>query len=284
MTKRKHLIAWLLLPLLLLAAAACEETTLVETGLDYQEYTVVEAELKADSLFEGVRFTRTLPFGAPWSIEKAELKNVVGYIKINELQIIPLHYYGDGLYNSLYDLYILPEATYELFAEVDGKTIYAKTRIPERPEADNVLLNGGLFLQCDVFVRNDESYGAVWAIGNSKGDILARANDFFSVITSPHPEADIFYPLRTQFLPDQFKGSAYENSTYLQIFAYDKPFVHYFQTRENNEPVTNTFSQGGGNIVWNVYGENVMGIFIGVYEGPLMSPPRDSGGPYDDEE
>src|ERR1039458_1700059 len=83
---------------------SCEKTQIVESDVPNQNYIVVNSELDAESLFKGVIFTKTLPLGVPYDIKEAELKDVTAYIKINGVQVIPLHYLHDGVYVPLYEL------------------------------------------------------------------------------------------------------------------------------------------------------------------------------------
>ncbi len=78
--------------------SSCENSTDVVIDLPYTEYTVVDAQLVAFQIFQGVTLTHTLPLGEEFDIKKAEIKDAVMYMVENGVRVIPLHYSADGLY------------------------------------------------------------------------------------------------------------------------------------------------------------------------------------------
>ena len=68
-------------------------------------------------------------------------------------------------------------------------------------------------------------------------------------------------------LPAQYRTNNYSYLWYLRVYAYDLPYLKFFKTRNNNQPVSDVFSQGGDQIIWNVYGNNAIGLFIGAAYG-----------------
>ena len=154
---------------------SCEKTGIVESDVPYHNYIVVNSKLEAESSFEGVTFTKTLPIGIPYDIKKAELKDVIAYIRIDNAKIIPLHYAGDGVYKPLYGLFIQAGSVYELFAEWQGNIIYSSTKVPSPAGVNSVSFNaGGNDLQANIKAHAGEVYGAIWVIGSG----IAKANYF----------------------------------------------------------------------------------------------------------
>jgi hypothetical protein len=57
----------------------------------------------------------------------------------------------------------------------------------------------------------------------------------------------------------------------IQVFALDKSFKDYFRTRNSSQQLNDPFIQGtGGAVEWNVQGDKVIGLFIGVAPGDII--------------
>ncbi|MCU7494951.1 MAG: DUF4249 family protein [Ignavibacteria bacterium] len=262
----------LLLSLSAFISCGCEQTETLEPDSIFKEKTVVFASLEKDSLFNGVTFTRTLPLNEPYDIKKAELKDVTAYLKINGIQVIPLIYDKNGVYKPGNKLYVEPETTYELFADWEGKSIYAITRVPGVPEVTGALIVDGKYVEAKINPKGNETYGAAWFItGANEFRISGLSADFFEVYGAPSlPPSSV--SLRTTDIPEEYRTDLYAKRTYVKVFAFDKSFYDYFKTRANNQQVHNSFTQGGSNIIWNVYGNDVIGLFIGNAAGKLIRP------------
>lgn len=243
---------------------ACEDEQIVEVSNSHEEFTVVQAELKQNNRFPGVRFTKTLPLGTPYNIGAAELKNIIAYIRINDIQIIPLHYTFNGLYKPLYDFYIESGQVYELFAEREETYIYGKTIIPEKPTITQSNYNQGeYYLEARVRSFESEVYSALWIIRSSS---IEKAPDYFSVSVPGDITNNSTVSVRSMTLPEEYRRPEYNGSRLIQVFAFDKSFKPYFDSRTSGNSVNDPFIQGGGSIEWNVLGDNVIGMFIGVAE------------------
>jgi|CZKP01.1.fsa_nt_gi hypothetical protein len=241
---------------------SCEKTQIVESDVPNQNYVVVNSELDAESLFKGVTFTKTLPLGVPYDIKEAELKDVTAYIKINGVQVIPLHYLHDGVYIPLYEFLIQAGNTYELFAEGEGTVIYSITKVPFAPEINNVSYNAaGNYLQANIKANEGEVYGAIWVIGNG----IAQASTFPN-LSIPSAGATTINVI-TSGISDQYTGGNYNGMRNIQVFSYDRQYTAYFNSVKVTVPSGNAFLQNGGTTGWNVIGNNVIGMFIGVSKG-----------------
>jgi hypothetical protein len=265
MNKKNYIIY---LPILLIFYIACEEEQVVDVNIVHEEFIVVQAELKIDQHFPGVRFTKTLPLGIPYDIKLAELKNITAYIRIDSIKIIPLIYDQDGLYNSLYEFYVEPGRYYELFAERDGTFIYSQTVIPEKPIVTSTSYSANEnYLQAVVSSYNNEVYAALWAISSAP---FIKADDYFSVSVPTEVSPVSTINVRTSTIPVEFRSPSYNNRRFIQVFSFDKSFKNYFNSRTSGQSIDDPFVQGGGTVEWNVYGDNVIGMFIGVAEGDLV--------------
>jgi len=251
----------------ILALASCESEEILSPEEVFVEYTVVQAEIHPNEIFPAVRITKTLPLGVPYDIQKAELKNVTAYLIKNEIQVIPLLYTSDGLYKPRYELYVQQGEIYELYAERDGKFIYGRTTIPYKPEVTAVNYNSSdYFLNADIRTKFDEVYGALWIIS---GYPPANADDFYTV-TSPSSSTNSYITVRTSSIPEEYRAPAYSESRYIQVFTFDKSFRDYFYSRTSGQEITDPFIQGGGKVEWNMQGDKVIGMFIGVTPGDII--------------
>lgn len=242
----------------------CENVDVVETKIEYRERIVVSAELAAETVFSGVTFTRTLPIDEPYDIKKAELKNVISYLRINSVKIVPLHYKADGLYLPADSLVIEEGDIYELIGKVDGKSIYAETIIPERPSINNALKEDD-YIEAFITPREGEVYGGKWiVIAGGSGDTIASANEFSSIIQNSGLNTSAALSVRTGVIPQLYLSSAYSDRIFIEVCSFDKAYLNYYNSRSGQNVVNNTFIQGGESVAWNVFGEDVIGLFIGM--------------------
>ncbi len=256
----------ILLAVLSLLISSCENNTDVEIDLPYKEYTVVEAQLSAHQIFQGVSITHTLPLDEPYDIKKAEIKDAFAYIVENGIRIYPLHYSTDGMYFADGDFIISPDSKYELFARVGEKTIYSKTVVPDKPVINVASNADDQYLFASIDAKPDEAYGAAWIIANTD----KRADYFFTI-----ESADAFpqeLSIRTIQIPEPYNTPQYSSNFFIQVYAFDKAFKDYFITNPGGSQIDNVFIAGGGSVLWNVYGEDVIGLFIGVTKGDAVKP------------
>ncbi len=258
--------ALLLLALLAgIIAGGCENVKVITPEITYQEFIVVRAELKAYNVFEGVSFTKTLPLNETYDIKKAELKNVMAYLKINGIVIIPLHYSHDGVYMPGDNISIRPGYTYELFAEVNNTTIYSVTKVPQTPVVLSAVYKDNRFFEISLTPNAGEVYGAAWQIYNpASGNLLAEASDFRTITEAKPNEINNSLTVNTKDLPPEYSTGSYGSFMYAEVYAFDSQYLKYFKSKNNNQPTGNALAQGGDLIAWNVQGDHVIGLFIGL--------------------
>lgn len=250
----------------------CEDISVVDNNIQYEEYTVVRSELKANTKFEGVQITKTLPLDEAYDIKKAEIKDALVYLKINGVQIVPLHFTDEGIYKPLYDISITPGYTYELIGNISDKSIYGITRVPEVPNVQNVSLQSGMYLTANVTSKPNEVYGAVWAIIKNPNQSPETSDNFFSVVPTVFRPSERIVTVRTTEIPENLRTVFLRGSTYIRVTAFDSAYLDYFKTSNNDQPPDNAFVSGGGPVGWNVQGKKVIGMFIGTNVGSLISP------------
>ncbi len=255
-----------LLILLAMLASSCENSTDVTIDLPYKEYTVVEAQLSAYETFKGVRITHTLPLDEPYDINKAEIKDAFAYIVENNIRTYPLHYTQNGMYFANGDFIISPDSKYEFFAQVGDKTIYSKTIVPDKPVIKEASNSDNQYLFARIDAKPGEAYGAAWIIANA----YTRADNFFSVETAETFPSEL--SIRTIKIPSPYNTPQYSDDFFIRVYAFDKAYKDYFITSPKGSSIDNVFISGGGSVLWNVYGRDVIGLFIGVTKGDAVQP------------
>jgi len=257
----------LLLLILVLFLLSCEEVDIIEEDLPYVALYEVDGQISPGEKEPIINFTKSLPLNEQYKVEKAALSNVNAYLWSDEQGIIPLKHIGEGKYVPLKSksakLQIRANQTYELFADINGTRIYAVTKVPSFPK----IINAEVIqkhIECEVSGQEGEVYSCVYVIfkgfnvGNPR--IIKREKEFFSVEGSGKAGK---VKLRTGQIPDEYFNAGSDVKIGVEVYAWDKAYKSYFETKNNNEPVTDIFSQGGGLINWNVYGENTIGLFMG---------------------
>ena len=265
-------VLYLIFISILISFIGCENVSVVNPDLNYKQYIVVRAELVAGEDFAGVKLTRTQPLNQQYDSTSAAItSNVTAYLRVNRVQIIPLHHAGNGIYLASDRIRIQSGYTYELFAEVGDTAIYSFTRIPQKPIVVSTQVVKDSLFQANVQPETNAVYGAVWEIYNSSTDQgVDSASDFQEIIQNTDVYKTAPIAVNTLALPAQYRSSNYSDLWYVRIYAYDTPYLKYFRTRNNNQPVSDVFSQGGDQVIWNVSGNNVIGMFIGVTKGDLV--------------
>lgn len=257
---------------ILISLIGCENVSVVNPDLNYKEYIVVRAELVAGEDFTGVKLTRTQPLNQQYDSSSAAItSNVTAYLKVNGVQVIPLHHAGNGIYLASARMPIISGYTYELFAEVGNTGIYSFTRIPQKPTVVSAQVVNDSIFQANVQSETNAVYGAVWEIYNgSVGQVIDSAPDFKEIVQNTDVYKTEPIPVNTLALPTQYRSGNYSNLWYVRVYAYDTAYLKFFRTRNNNQPVSDVFSQGGDQVIWNVTGNNVIGMFIGVAKGNFV--------------
>lgn len=240
---------------------SCENEEILNANLEYQELTVVQSEIIADRYFTYVRITKTLPVGVPYDISVAEIKDAVLYLRINEIQIVPLHYKSEGKYEPLYDLFIDSGDYIELFGQLNGKNFYSKTKVPYVPRVTSAVLDrSGWFAQAQIEPRVEEAYAALWGINDGS---ITRPEAFFNAVLPQAGSPNSVVLVRTAKFPEQFQAPYYNGKRFIQIYAFDPAFERYYSTMGLSQEINNPFLQGSGRTEWNIVGEKVIGLFIG---------------------
>lgn len=241
--------------------SGCERIDVVEINLPYTEKVVVQGILEENKPLDGIVFTKTLPLNEVYSISKAELKDVVAYLK-SGVRVIPLKYDKNGIYKPLGTFIPQKQSTFELFAKWNDKNIYAKTYIPANPKIVNAyfLTDGsGTYIEAEIQNQVGVVFGAK-AVALEGSMILFESEDFYSV-TQPNLDPKATIKLRTPVIPIEILNS-FRNNFSIRVFAFDEQYQDYFKTKKFSLPIKDSFVQSGGDVEWNILGDGI-GLFIG---------------------
>lgn len=242
--------------------AGCENEELLNPELAFNQKVVISCQISTVGFFSGVSLTKTLPLGVKFDINLAEIKNATLYLRINGFKIIPLHYSANGIYKPKYELKANEEEYYELFGEWETYRFYAITKIPVKPVINSVNYNTSEFYaEVNVNTFKDEVYSALWAVDIGAFD---TPSDFYNVAVPPKDLQNNSVIVRSASYPISYQAPVYNGRRYVRVFSFDRSFNDYFKTKDQNEDINNPYVQGSGNTIWNVKGENVIGMFIGI--------------------
>jgi hypothetical protein len=256
----KHLK--IILFLCLIFFIGCENEELLNPELIYKEQVVVHCQISPENNFPGVSLTRTLPLDVTFDINLAEIKDATLYLRIDGYQIIPLHYTEDGMYKPLYEFSANENAYFELFGQWNEYSFYAKTKIPIEPIVNSVNINlNEYYSEADITVFRDEVYAALWAVDIGT---FETATDFYNVSKPEENSLNNSIGVRSASYPIEYQSSTYNGRRYIRVYSFDSSFDDYFKTKIQNEEINNPYVQGSGNTIWNIEGEDVIGMFIGI--------------------
>ena len=246
----------------------CENEELLNPELIYKEQVVVHCQISPENNFPGVSLTRTLPLDVTFDINLAEIKDATLYLRIDGYQVIPLHYTEDGMYKPLYEFRANENTYFELFGQWNEYSFYAKTKIPIEPIVNSVNINlNEYYSEADVTIFRDEVYAALWAVDQGT---YKTANDFYNISVPTSNSTNNSISVRSAAYPVEYQSSAYNGRRYMQIYSFDRSFDAYFKTKTQNEEINNPYVQGSGSTVWNVKGDNVIGMFLGLNKSDFI--------------
>jgi len=259
MKNKFYYISLILFSILLLG---CEQIDVIESSIPYQEFNIVNGRLIGDSTKVEVSFTKSFPIEQNLSRDDVALKDVTAYLWSETQGIFPLKHKGDGIYSPLNELYILQGTTYELYAEYKGERIYSITTVPSKPEIADVKIEGD-YLKCTLVPNPNAVYAAKYYIKSIDKNYNDYLDSTFFEVTNKSIDTLNSVDVRTSKIPLAYFDNPEKYNIQLILFSLDKSYRDYYATRENNKPIENIFSEGGGSVYWNVYGENTIGLFLG---------------------
>lgn len=248
--------------LIFLTLLSCEQIDVIESDIPFQEFNVVSGRLIGDSSSVKISFTKSFPIELSLTREDVALKEVTAYIWSESQGIFTLKHEKDGIYSPVNTLYVIQGIKYELFAEYKGERIYSVTTIPKEPIITDAKLESG-YLKCVVVPNPKSVYAAKYSIKSLDNNFESYIDSTFYEVTNKLADTLNTIEVRTANIPLAYFENPEKYKVELILFSLDEPYKDYFSTRENNKPIENIFSEGGGSVFWNVSGKNTLGLFIG---------------------
>lgn len=255
----KSIIQLVFLLLSFVSFSGCEDIGIVEKDISFINLYVVDGQISPGEIDPTINFTKSIPINENYNIENTALTKVNAYIWSSDQGIFNLEHVGNGQYRPT-RLKILPNSTYELFAEINGTRIYSKTKVPSVPKVIGIQKIKSRMV-CEVAANKNEVYSCIFIVyeTNAFGTRIFkfREKEFSSV---EGPKENGIIEIRTGIIPQDI-SSKYKIA--VEIYAWDESYKEYFETMNNNKQIDDIFSQGGGLINWNVHGDNTIGLFMG---------------------
>jgi hypothetical protein len=115
-------------------------------------------------------------------------------------------------------------------------------------------------------------YGSRWLVYSAVAkETIAVADEFSSIVEPSELNTSGSLTIRTSKIPQLYLSSDYSGMICIEVCAFDKAYMNYYVTRSNQNVVNNPFTQGGEEIAWNVYGDDAIGLFIGIGKSTIKA-------------
>jgi hypothetical protein len=258
MTFIKHILPVIFLFL----SISCEQIDVIESSIPYKEFNIVNGRLVGDSSDVKISFTKSFPIELNLTRDDVALKEVTAYIWSETQGIFTLKHENDGIYVPVNELYIIQGVKYELFGEFEGEKIYSVTTVPNEPQIADAKIEGE-YLKCIVIPTQKSVYAAKYLIQSFDNNLVSYLDSTFYEVSNKLDDTLNTIEVRTSDIPKAYHENPEKYKVQLILYSFDESYKDYFSTRENNKPIENIFSEGGGSVYWNVYGENTIGLFLG---------------------
>lgn len=239
----------------------CEQIDVIESDIPYKEVFIVNGRLIGDSSQVKVSFTKSFPIEQEVSREQVALTDITAYIWNKNQGLFPLVHIKDGIYEPKNILKIRTGSIYELYAKVEEERIFAETLAPNIPEVEEVKILGD-FINCKIIPNPFTVYAAKYNIISLNGFGGNFNESVFFEVSNKIIDTTNAIEIRTSSLPLEYFEKPEGYNVTLTVYALDENYKDYFDTRENNKPIENIFSEGGGSVYWNIKGEKSIGMFI----------------------
>lgn len=241
----------------------CEEIGVIESDIPFEEIYIINGHIVGDTKEIEVTISKSFEIQNNYDIKDVVLDSLTTYIWSENQGIWPLALNDSGKYVPIDDVAILPSTHYELYVKIGGKRIYSTTFVPQIPDIKETWIDDN-FIVCKLLPSINSVYGCkyrLFSVDDNYREIYSEET-FFDLseetenITEP-------IEIRTNILPEEYFNNPEKYWLLLTVYAFDNNYKKYYETRENNKPIENIFSEGGGSVYWNVEGENTIGMFVG---------------------
>lgn len=249
--------------LFVLIIAGCEEISVIEENIPYEEIYIINGQIIGELNTVEVTISRSFRIEDDVVKDQILIPNLTAYIFAEDQGIWPLIINEEGKYIPTDTINVIEGHNYQLFVKIDDIRIHANTYVPPAPEIIDVEIVDK-YVTCKIISNENVVYGCKYSLVsfNEAAEEVTNENGFFEVSSISNNKNDPVY-VRTANLPDAYFKNPSNFILSVKIYAFDSAYKSYYETRENNKPIENIFSEGGGSVYWNVTGEKTIGLFIG---------------------
>ncbi len=247
---------------LLIILFGCENIDVIESSIPFEEFYVINGRLVGNSNDFEISFTKSFAIESDLTRPYVILDNVTTYILTEDQGVFVLDHKGNGKYSPIDPVEIQPGSKYELFAKIGKTRVTAVTIVPPEPDVFDASIQGN-YITCNITPDSGSIYGCKFTIESPDDfDFRISETDFYE-LSDIYEDAGNSINIRTNILPEFYFESPDDYIISVNVYAFDEAYKSYYDTRENNKPIENIFSEGGGSVYWNVEGDNSIGMFIG---------------------
>jgi hypothetical protein len=240
----------------------CENIDVIESTIPYEEYFIINGRLVGNSSKFEISFTKSFAIESDISKSEVILDDVITYILSEDQGIFTMDHIGNGVYSPVDDILIRPGSTYELYARINDTRITATTFVPHAPDIFSSSVIGN-YITCRITSEKGTVYGCKYTVTSLVDFDFSFSETNFYELSGIAIESGSALDIRTDILPDYYFENPDDYLISLEVYAFDSAYKSYYDTRENNKPIENIFSEGGGSVYWNIQGDNSIGMFIG---------------------
>jgi hypothetical protein len=247
---------------LIILQFGCEDIEVIQSNIPFEESYVINGRLVGNTNNFEISFTKSFAIESDLTRPDVILDNVITYVLTEDQGVFVLNHTGNGKYSPVDTVDIRPGSTYELYAKIGTTRISAVTLVPSEPDIFDASIQGN-YVTCNITPEQGSIYGCKYMI-SSISDLEFSSNEVdFYELSDAYENSGGSVNVRTNILPDIYFNNPDDYIVYLKVYAFDEAYKSYYETRENNKPIENIFSEGGGSVYWNVNGNKTIGMFIG---------------------
>lgn len=248
--------------LLLILQIGCENIEVIQSDIPFEEVNVINGRLVGNTNNFEISFTKSFAIESDLTRQDVILDDVTAYILTEDQGVFVLNHTGNGKYSPIDTVDIRPGSIYELYAKIGTSRISAVTLVPPEPRIFDASIQGN-YVTCNITPDTGSIYGCKYMISSLNNLELSINEADFYELSDTYDESGGSINVRTNILPDFYFNSPDNYAVYLKVYAFDEAYKSYYDTRQNNKPIENIFSEGGGSVYWNVNGDKTIGMFIG---------------------
>lgn len=225
----------------------------VDSNLPYVEKLIIQGQFGINSRNLSVSVTKSIPPLEEATLDKVMIKDADCKVYYKD-KVINLTHQGESIYVSEDTLTIEEGVEYRLEVKWKDKFAYATTTIPKNPEV--ISIKKKPIKEWGNIYHNYEFH----LLSKDKGMIgfdFSEGYSYYSDYSLINKENTNFKILTDRIIEFNDIGDVF----IIQFF--DMQYYSHYQTRYEGDSDGGIFNNGGLNVVGNVKGDNVFGIWYG---------------------